>query len=101
LVGGLYKLWNYKHHWQYWGMRKEDGTVRYLENPSGMFGHDSEGVIWEDPQGNYYEWHFGPYFVSSVPLKLEGNSLTMNIDYDLQKKEVAVENGNGNVSSLY
>ncbi len=76
------------------------GTTQ-LMNPSGMFGHDTEGVIWMDPMGNYYEWHSGPYFVSSVPLKLDGSSLTMNIDYDLSMKEKAVESGSANISTLY
>jgi len=76
------------------------GTTQ-LMNPSGMFGHDTEGVIWMDPMGNYYEWHSGPYFVSSVPLKLDGSSLTMNIDYDLSVKEKAVESGSANISTLY
>jgi hypothetical protein len=58
-----------------------------LMNPSGMFGHDTEGVIWQDPEGNYYEWHSGPYFVSSKPLKIEIPVLkNTDVDTELDRK---------------
>lgn len=58
-----------------------------LMNPSGMFGHDTPGAIWMDPEGNYYEWHNGPYFISSKPLKIDVPVLrNTNIDTELERK---------------
>lgn len=58
-----------------------------LMNPSGMFGHDTPGVIWQDPEGNYYEWHNGPYFISSKPLKIDVPVLrNTDIDTELERK---------------
>jgi len=62
------------------------GTTQ-LMNPSGMFGHDTPGCIWMSPDGQYYEWHGGPYFVSDKPLKLQNPVLSYeNIDYDEMAK---------------
>ncbi len=62
------------------------GTVQ-LMNPSGMFGHDTPGAIWMDPEGNYYEWHNGPYFISSKPLKIDVPVLrNTDIDTELERK---------------
>lgn len=67
------------------------GTTQ-LMNPSGMFGHDTPGVIWMDPQGNYYEWHDGPYFVSNVPLKFESPVLSyQNMDVDTYNHALKIE----------
>lgn len=72
-----------------------------LMNPSGMFGSDTPGVIWEDPQGNYYEWHLGPYFISSVPLKISAPIIDLSIDQDMLVTEKAVEAGDkAKVASL-
>jgi hypothetical protein len=71
-----------------------------LMNPSGMFGSDTPGVIWQDPQGNYYEWHNGPYFISSVPLKIDAPVIDMAIDQDMYQREQAVEHGNSSSISL-
>ena len=68
------------------------GTTQMM-NPSGMFGHDTPGVIWQDPQGNYYEWHSGPYFISSVPLKFDEPVIDFAIDSDMYQTEQAVERG--------
>ena len=58
-----------------------------LMNPSGMFGHDTPGAIWMDPQGNYHEWHGGPYFVSNVPLKVKEPILSFaDVDQELMQK---------------
>lgn len=58
-----------------------------LMNPSGMFGHDTPGVIWMDPQGNYHEWHNGPYFVSNIPLKVREPILSFaDVDQELVQK---------------
>jgi len=58
-----------------------------LMNPSGMFGHDTPGAIWMDPEGNYYEWHSGPYFISSKPLKIDVPVLrNTDIDTELERK---------------
>lgn len=58
-----------------------------LMNPSGMFGHDTPGAIWVDPEGNYYEWHNGPYFISSKPLKIDVPVLrNSDIDTELERK---------------
>lgn len=58
-----------------------------LMNPSGMFGHDTPGVIWQDPEGNYYEWHNGPYFISNRPLKIDVPTLkNTNVDTELDRK---------------
>ena len=75
------------------------GTEQMM-NPSGMFGGDTVGVIWMDPQGNYYEWHLGPYFISSVPLKIEAPVIDMSVDQDMYAKEMKVEAGQANGSSL-
>lgn len=62
------------------------GTTQ-LMNPSGMFGHDTPGAIWLDPEGNYYEWHNGPYFISSKPLRIDVPVLrNTNIDTELERK---------------
>ncbi|MDD3408894.1 MAG: hypothetical protein PHG24_01310 [Candidatus Pacebacteria bacterium] len=67
------------------------GTAE-LMNPSGMYGHDTPGVIWMDPQGNYYEWHGGPYFVSSVPLKFETPVISyQNVDFDVYQLALLAE----------
>ncbi len=64
-----------------------------LMNPSGMFGHDTPGVIWQDPEGNYYEWHNGPYFVSNRPLKMEVPVLrNTDIDTELERKVTEMRN---------
>lgn len=61
--------------------------TRQLMNPSGMFGHDTPGAIWQDPEGNYYEWHNGPYFISSKPLKIDVPVLqNTNLDTELDRK---------------
>ena len=58
-----------------------------LMNPSGMFGHDTPGVIWMDPQGQYYEWHNGPYLVSSYPIKIKEPVLNFaNIDNEMNQR---------------
>ncbi len=63
--------------------------TKQLMNPSGMFGHDTPGVIWLDPEGNYYEWHNGPYFISSKPLKIDVPTLkNTNVDTELERKVV-------------
>lgn len=63
-----------------------------LVNPSGMFGHDTPGVIWQDPQGNYYEWHNGPYFVSNVPLKFETPVISyQNLDVEVYDHATQIE----------
>lgn len=63
-----------------------------LMNPSGMFGHDTPGAIWLDPQGNYHEWHGGPYFVSNVPLKVKEPILSFaDVDQELMQKVVKME----------
>ena len=67
------------------------GTTQ-LMNPSGMFGHDTPGVIWMDPQGNYYEWHEGPYFVSNIPIKFETPVISyQNIDMDVYTHALEAE----------
>jgi len=68
------------------------GTTQ-LMNPSGMFGHDTPGVIWMDPQGNYYEWHEGPYFVSNIPIKFETPVISyQNIDMEVYNHAIEAEN---------
>lgn len=63
-----------------------------LMNPSGMFGHDTPGAIWLDPQGNYHEWHGGPYFVSNVPLKVKEPILSFaDVDQELMQKVQRME----------
>lgn len=63
-----------------------------LMNPSGMFGHDTPGAIWMDPQGNYHEWHGGPYFVSNVPLKVKEPILSFaDVDQELMQKVQRME----------
>lgn len=58
-----------------------------LMNPSGMFGSDTPGVIWQDPEGNYYEWHNGPYFISNKPLKIDVPILkNTDVDTELDRK---------------
>ena len=58
-----------------------------LMNPSGMFGHDTPGAIWLDPQGNYHEWHGGPYLVSNVPIKIKESILSFaDVDNELLQK---------------
>lgn len=53
-----------------------------LMNPSGMYGHDMEGCIWMNPEGQYFEWH-GKYFVSDAPMALKEPVLTTsNIDLE-------------------
>jgi hypothetical protein len=71
-----------------------------LMNPSGMFGGDTIGVIWQDPQGNYYEYHSGPYFISSVPLNIDAPTYTTSIDQDVYAKEKKVESGQSNASVI-
>lgn len=67
------------------------GTTQ-LMNPSGMFGHDTPGVIWMDPQGNYYEWHNGPYFISNVPLKFETPVISyQNMDVEVYNHALKIE----------
>lgn len=62
------------------------GTTQ-LMNPSGMFGHDTPGVIWMTPDGQYMQYNGGPYFVSDRPLKIDNPVLSYeNIDYDEAKK---------------
>ena len=64
-----------------------------LMNPSGMFGHDTPGAIWMDPEGNYYEWHDAPYFISSKPLKIDVPVLrNTNIDTELDRKVQEMRN---------
>lgn len=73
-----------------------------LMNPSGMFGHDTPGVIWQDPEGNYYEWHDGPYFISSKPLKIDVPVLrNTNVDTELERKvaEMRTKLGSGGILS--
>lgn len=74
-----------------------------LMNPSGMFGHDTPGVIWQDPEGNYYEWHNGPYFVSNRPLKIDVPVLrNTDVDTELERKVTEMRNklaSGGNLSS--
>jgi len=61
--------------------------TQQLMNPSGMFGHDTPGAIWMDPEGNYYEWHNAPYFISSKPLKIDVPVLrNSNIDTEVDRK---------------
>ncbi|MFA5087193.1 MAG: hypothetical protein WC470_02750 [Candidatus Paceibacterota bacterium] len=75
------------YSWEYNAAQSFDGFIAgtpQLMNPSGMFGHDTPGVIWMDPQGNYYEWHEGPYFISNVPLKFETPVLSyQNMDVEV------------------
>jgi hypothetical protein len=67
------------------------GTTQ-LMNPSGMFGHDTPGVIWMDPQGNYYEWHEGPYFISNVPIKFETPVISYsNVDVEVYTHAAQIE----------
>lgn len=67
------------------------GTTQ-LMNPSGMFGHDTPGVIWMDPQGNYYEWHNGPYFISNVPIKFETPVMSyQNMDTEVYEHAIKIE----------
>ncbi len=62
------------------------GTTN-LMNPSGMFGHDTPGVIWMDPQGNYHEWHNGPYLITSYPVKLKEPVLSFSdVDKEMEQK---------------
>lgn len=74
-----------------------------LMNPSGMFGHDTPGVIWQDPEGNYYEWHNGPYFISNRPLKIDIPVLrNTDVDTELERKVTEMRNklaSGGNLSS--
>lgn len=81
--------------WDYTASRQFAGYIpgtTQLMNPSGMFGHDTPGVIWMDPQGNYYEWHEGPYFVSNVPLKFETPVLSyQNMDVDVYNHALKIE----------
>mgnify|MGYP003393400844 FL=1 len=74
-----------------------------LMNPSGMFGHDTPGVIWQDPEGNYYEWHNGPYFISNRPLKIDVPVLrNTDVDTELERKVTEMRNklaSGGNLSS--
>lgn len=58
-----------------------------LMNPSGMFGHDTPGVIWLDPEGKYHEWHNGPYLVTSYPIKIQEPIISFtNIDNEMNQK---------------
>ncbi len=64
-----------------------------LMNPSGMFGSDTPGAIWQDPEGNYYEWHNAPYFISSKPLKIDVPTLkNSNVDIELDRKVEEMRN---------
>lgn len=61
--------------------------TKQLMNPSGMFGSDTPGCLWMTPDGQYMEYHGGPYFVSDRPLKFQNPILSYeNIDYDEAKK---------------
>lgn len=62
-----------------------------LMNPSGMFGHDTPGVIWLDPEGKYHEWHNGPYLVTSYPIKIQEPIISFtNIDDEMNQKVEAM-----------
>jgi len=46
-----------------------------------------------DPQGNYYEWHEGPYFVSNIPIKFETPVISyQNIDMEVYNHAIEAEN---------
>lgn len=63
-----------------------------LMNPSGMFGHDTAGVIWLDPEGKYHEWHNGPYFITSYPVKIQEPIISFtNIDNEMNQKVEAMK----------
>ncbi|MCK5122847.1 MAG: hypothetical protein KAQ87_01725 [Candidatus Pacebacteria bacterium] len=63
-----------------------------LMNPSGMFGSDTPGVIWMDPQGNFHEWHLGPYLITSYAMTIEEPVISYsNIDTEIQRKVNAME----------
>lgn len=63
-----------------------------LMNPSGMFGHDTPGVIWLDPEGKYHEWHNGPYLVTSYPVKIQEPIISFtNIDNEMNQKVEAMK----------
>ena len=63
-----------------------------LMNPSGMFGSDTPGVIWMDPQGNYHEWHSGPYLITSYAMAIEEPIISFsNIDTEVQRKVDAMK----------
>lgn len=63
-----------------------------LMNPSGMFGHDTPGVIWQDPEGNYHEWHNGPYLITSYLVKLKEPVMSFSdVDKEMVQKVNAME----------
>lgn len=68
-----------------------EGTPQ-LMNPSGMYGHDTPGVIWRDPNGKFHEWHDGPYLITSYPVKLKEPVLNFrDIDQELITKIEVME----------
>ena len=71
----------------------KNGNVRTSElmQADGTFGSSDNYVYWFDPEGNYYQWN-GPYFVSTVPIKLKTAVLSVrDIDYETKAKAETLE----------
>jgi len=66
-----YSLVPYSEYWERLGGGGSTGwRNRWLPNPGGVFGTNTNGIFWFTPCGRYMEWN-GTYLFSDVPFHID------------------------------
>ena len=69
-----YSLVPYSEFWEARG----DRVNRWIANPGGVYGTNSNGVFWFTPDRKYMEWT-GTYLFSDIPFLIESPILNVNV----------------------
>lgn len=64
-----YSLVPYSEYWER-GFSGGQQRNRWIPNPGGVFGTNTNGVFWFTPCGRYMEWN-GVYLFSDIPFAIE------------------------------
>ena len=79
-----YSLVPYSEYWER-GFNTGNQRNRWLPNPGGVFGTNTNGVFWFTPCGRYMEFN-GTYLFSDIPFAIQDPMIHINI-VDLSQYE--------------
>ena len=70
-----YSLVPYSHYWEIGHRSAGNGATqqnnnRWIANPGGVYGTNTNGIFWFTPDGKYMEWN-GTYLFSDIPFIID------------------------------
>ena len=71
-----YSLVPYSEYWERVGSGS-NWRNRWIANPGGVYGTNTNGIFWFTPDGKYMEWN-GTYLFSDIPFLIDDPILSIN-----------------------